>query len=80
MTDHRLDVDHRSAVEYLRANRIRHLVQRDMEEVFADVDVYVCPSYGGDNLLRTNLTGHPSVVLPNGFRASDGTPTGNAVL
>jgi Asp-tRNA(Asn)/Glu-tRNA(Gln) amidotransferase A subunit family amidase len=63
------------AVEYLRANRIRHLVQRDMEEVFADVDVYVCPSYGGDNLLRTNLTGHPSVVLPNGFRASDGTPT-----
>ena len=23
----------------------------------------------------TNLTGHPCVVLPNGFRSSDGTPT-----
>ena len=39
-----------------------------------DVAVYVVPSFGGDNLLLTNLTGHPAVVLPNGFR-SDGTPT-----
>ena len=39
------------------------------------VDVYVSPTFGGDNLLLTNLTGHPSVVLPNGFRSSDGTPT-----
>jgi Asp-tRNA(Asn)/Glu-tRNA(Gln) amidotransferase A subunit family amidase len=22
----------------------------------------------------TNLTGHPAVILPNGFRSSDGTP------
>ncbi len=63
------------AVEYLRANRIRTLVMREMEERMADVDVYVCPSYGGDNLLLTNLTGHPCVVVPNGFRPSDGTPT-----
>ena len=62
------------AVEYLRANRIRTLVMREMEEKLGDVDVYVSPSFGGDNLLLTNLTGHPSVVLPNGF-ASDGTPT-----
>jgi Asp-tRNA(Asn)/Glu-tRNA(Gln) amidotransferase A subunit family amidase len=61
------------AVEYLRANRIRTLVMREMEEKLGDVDVYVSPSFGGDNLLLTNLTGHPS-VLPNGF-ASDGTPT-----
>ena len=39
------------------------------------VDVYVVPSFGGDNLLLTNLTGHPAVVVPNGFRVSDGTPT-----
>ncbi|MCP4655143.1 MAG: amidase, partial [bacterium] len=64
-----------SAVEYLRANRIRTLVMREMEEKIAAVDVYVCPTFGGDNLLLTNLTGHPSVVVPNGFRASDGTPT-----
>lgn len=63
------------AVEYIRANRIRTLLLREMEEIFSRVDAYVCPTYGGDNLLLTNLTGHPSVVVPNGFRASDGTPT-----
>lgn len=63
------------AVEYVRANRIRTLVMREMERRLADVDVYLAPSYGGDNLLLTNLTGHPAVVLPNGFRSIDGTPT-----
>ena len=28
----------------------------------------------GPQLLVTNLTGHPALILPNGFRASDGTP------
>ncbi len=63
------------AVEYLRANRIRTLLMREMQRVMSDIDVYVCPSFGGDNLLLTNLTGHPCVVLPNGFRSEDGTPT-----
>jgi Asp-tRNA(Asn)/Glu-tRNA(Gln) amidotransferase A subunit family amidase len=63
------------AVEYVRASRIRTLVMRAMQEIFADVDLYLCPSYGGDNLLLTNLTGHPCVVAPNGFRSSDRTPT-----
>jgi Asp-tRNA(Asn)/Glu-tRNA(Gln) amidotransferase A subunit family amidase len=62
------------AVEYLRANRVRTLLQREMERRLEKIDVYLCPTFGGDNLLLTNLTGHPSVVLPNGFR-SDGTPT-----
>jgi Asp-tRNA(Asn)/Glu-tRNA(Gln) amidotransferase A subunit family amidase len=62
------------AVEYIRANRIRTLLMREMEKLFERVDVYVTPSYGGDNLLLTNLTGHPQIVMPNGFRA-DGTPT-----
>jgi Asp-tRNA(Asn)/Glu-tRNA(Gln) amidotransferase A subunit family amidase len=52
------------AVAYLRANRIRTLLMREMEELFSRVDIYV----GGDDLLITNLTGHPTVVLPNGFR------------
>ena len=63
------------AVEYLRANRIRSLLMRQMEEKIADVDAYVTPSFGGDHLLLTNLTGHPAVVVPNGFHSSDGTPT-----
>ncbi len=63
------------AVEYIRANRIRTLLMRDMQKVMADVDLYVTPSYGGGNLTLTNLTGHPSVVMPDGFRSTDGTPT-----
>jgi Asp-tRNA(Asn)/Glu-tRNA(Gln) amidotransferase A subunit family amidase len=61
------------AVEYIQANRVRTLVIRDMQEIFKDVDVYVTPSFG-DNLLLTNLTGHPCVVLPDGF-TKEGTPT-----
>ena len=52
------------AVEYLRANRIRTLVMREMEEVMSDIDAYV----GGDDLTLTNLTGHPTVVVPDGNR------------
>jgi Asp-tRNA(Asn)/Glu-tRNA(Gln) amidotransferase A subunit family amidase len=53
------------AVEYIQANRVRHQIIQDMARL--DVDVYVAPSFGGDNLLLTNLTGHPCVVVPNGF-------------
>jgi Asp-tRNA(Asn)/Glu-tRNA(Gln) amidotransferase A subunit family amidase len=53
------------AVEYLQANRVRYLVMEEMERL--GVDLYVAPSFGGDNLLLTNLTGHPCVVVPNGF-------------
>jgi Asp-tRNA(Asn)/Glu-tRNA(Gln) amidotransferase A subunit family amidase len=63
------------AVGYLRANRIRTLVIEEMEKRMGEVDVYVSPSYGGGNLLLTNLTGHPCVVVPNGFHANTGTPT-----
>lgn len=62
------------AVEYLQANRVRTLAMRAMAELMSQVDVYVAPSFGGNNLLLTNLTGHPCVVLPNGFR-EEGTPT-----
>jgi Asp-tRNA(Asn)/Glu-tRNA(Gln) amidotransferase A subunit family amidase len=62
------------AVEYLQANRVRRLAMREMARILDGIDVYVSPTYGGDNLLLTNLTGHPAVVVPNGFR-KDGTPT-----
>jgi Asp-tRNA(Asn)/Glu-tRNA(Gln) amidotransferase A subunit family amidase len=54
-----------SAVEYIQANRVRHMIIQEMGSL--DVDCYVAPSFGGNNLLLTNLTGHPCVVLPNGF-------------
>lgn len=52
------------AVEYLRAQRIRTLLMREMDEVMAPIDAYV----GGDDLTLTNLTGHPTVVVPDGDR------------
>lgn len=51
------------AVEYIRANRIRSLFIREMATLFEQVDLYV----GGNDLVLTNFTGHPTVVLPNGF-------------
>lgn len=62
------------AVEYVNANRVRTLVMREWERRLGELDAYVVPSFGGDHLLMTNLTGHPAVVMPNGFR-DDGTPT-----
>jgi Asp-tRNA(Asn)/Glu-tRNA(Gln) amidotransferase A subunit family amidase len=61
------------AVEYLQANRIRTLVMEEMDKVMQQVDVFITPSFGGNVLLLTNLTGHPAVTLPNGFN-EDGTP------
>lgn len=57
------------AVEYIQANRARTKLINDMAQVLktANVDVYVSPTYAGGNLTLTNLTGHPCVVLPNGF-------------
>ncbi len=62
------------AVEYIQANRIRFLLVQEMAALFKKVDLYVAPSLEGNNLLLTNLTGHPCVVVPNGFN-KEGTPT-----
>ncbi len=61
------------AVEYVRANRIRTMLMDAVERSLEGVDVFVTPSYGGGVLLTTNLTGHPTVVVPSGFE-EDGTP------
>jgi Asp-tRNA(Asn)/Glu-tRNA(Gln) amidotransferase A subunit family amidase len=61
------------AVEYIQANRVRRLLQEDMERVLAAVDVYVSPAFAGGNLLVTNLTGHPCVAVPHGF-LENGSP------
>lgn len=55
------------AVEYIQANRIRSLLIEDFYQLIKEYDVLICPSFGGDQLLMTNLTGNPCVVIPNGF-------------
>ncbi len=62
------------AVEYVQASRARTVLIQQMAAVMAQVDVFVTPSFGGNVLQITNLTGHPAVVLPNGFNLKD-TPT-----
>ncbi|MDH3816917.1 MAG: amidase [Acidobacteriota bacterium] len=61
------------AVEYIQANRVRRIAMREMALNLEGIDVYLSPTRG-DNLRITNLTGHPAVVVPNGFRANS-TPT-----
>ena len=61
------------AVEYIQANRVRTMLMGAVDAALEGVDAFVTPSYGGDVLLTTNLTGHPAVVVPSGFE-NDGTP------
>ncbi len=56
------------AVEYLKANRVRSLVMEEMERVMEKVDLYV----NGDDSLLTNLTGHPTAVLPDRMERRNG--------
>ena len=62
------------AVEYINANRIRFMLIQEMKKLMEQIDIYIAPTNEGDNELLTNLSGHPCVVLPNGF-SKDGTPT-----
>ncbi|RZS95544.1 amidase [Cecembia calidifontis] len=61
------------AVEYIQANRFRNILIEEMHALFSDYDVIVTPSYGGNQLQVTNLTGHPALCMPNGFN-SNGSP------
>jgi Asp-tRNA(Asn)/Glu-tRNA(Gln) amidotransferase A subunit family amidase len=65
------------AVEYLRAARVRTLLMRAMAALMETVDLYVG---SGEDLEITNLTGHPTAVLPHGFRERDGRETPGSIL
>ncbi len=58
------------AVEYIQANRARMLLIEATAKVFKDFDVIVAPTNGGQ-LTLTNLTGNPSIIIPNGLRGPD---------
>jgi Asp-tRNA(Asn)/Glu-tRNA(Gln) amidotransferase A subunit family amidase len=55
------------AVEYLRAQRARVLLMREMDKLMSRWDVFVSPAPGSASLIITNLTGHPAVCVPCGF-------------
>jgi Asp-tRNA(Asn)/Glu-tRNA(Gln) amidotransferase A subunit family amidase len=61
------------AVEYIKANRIRTQLQYDVHQLFDKVDLIVHPSWASSGLRISNYTGHPALVMPNGF--NNGKPT-----
>ena len=67
------------AVEYIQANRARYALIQDFAKIFEEYDAILTPTYGGNQLLATNLTGHPSITFPNGYN-EDGTPTSFTII
>ena len=63
------------AVEYLQGMRLRTRLIEEMARMFGQVDVVVAPSWRGKQLLFTNMSGHPCVVVPNGIKTG-GQPAG----
>jgi Asp-tRNA(Asn)/Glu-tRNA(Gln) amidotransferase A subunit family amidase len=59
------------AVEYIRAQRARTLLDRKMDALMSRYDVFLTPT-GSASLGITNLTGHPAACLKAGF--VDGSP------
>lgn len=59
-----------SAVDYIQMQRARSLVIDAMARLFEQVDILVTRS-GGAQLLASNLSGNPAVILPNGLRGPD---------
>jgi Asp-tRNA(Asn)/Glu-tRNA(Gln) amidotransferase A subunit family amidase len=55
------------AVEYLQANRVRRELIEEVNALFSQYDVVISSTFGGSQLLITNLTGHPVISIPNGF-------------
>ena len=68
-----------TAVDYLQANRRRAVIMQAVARAMRDVDAVMFTALTLDSRTSLNpvmsLTGHPSIAVPNGFRAN-GTPTG----
>jgi Asp-tRNA(Asn)/Glu-tRNA(Gln) amidotransferase A subunit family amidase len=62
------------AVEYLRAQRVRVLLMREMDKLMSQWDVFVAPAPGSASLIITNMTGHPTVCVPCGFTGTPSLP------
>ncbi len=55
------------AVEYINANRYRSQLCKGLNDFMKNYDVVIVPSFAGNQLAITNLTGHPIVCMPAGF-------------
>lgn len=55
------------AVEYINANRYRSELCQNVQAFMKDFDVLIVPTFAGNQLSITNLTGNPVVCMPIGF-------------
>lgn len=55
------------AVEYINACRLRYQIMKKMSPLINQFDIIIAPPETGDQLAITNLTGNPSVTVPNGI-------------
>ena len=58
------------AVEYIRAQRARTLLMREMDSLMSRYDVFLSPT-GSASLGLTNLTGHPALAFRAGFHNNE---------
>jgi Asp-tRNA(Asn)/Glu-tRNA(Gln) amidotransferase A subunit family amidase len=62
------------AVEHTQMSRLRVDLMERAHAVMQDLDVLVSPSFRGETLGITNLTGHPCVCVPNALRPVEEGP------
>lgn len=65
-----------SGVDYIRCQRARTKLMQTFESFMSDVDAIV----NMRDLVHTNLTGHPSVVMPSGYQERDGGKSPQAAV
>jgi hypothetical protein len=65
-----------SAVDYVRVQRARSLLMKQFDDAIAEVDFIV----NMNDLVQTNFTGHPSVVMPIDYRDRNSVRTPTPVI
>lgn len=59
------------AVEYINAYRHRYVLMQKVNEVIKNYDAFICPTFGGNQLSITNLTGNPALIFPTGVNKNN---------
>ncbi|MGZ5254609.1 MAG: amidase [Flavitalea sp.] len=67
------------AAEYINANRHRYALSVGLNDFMKQYDVVIVPSFAGRQSAMTNLTGHPAICFPVGFR-KNGLPTSISLI
>lgn len=66
------------AIEAVQADRVRRRAMQAMATIMSGVDAIATPAFGGNLLLVTNATGHPTLVQPTSFEG--GRPHGFTLI